>query len=496
MADITIHDLLAWEPRLQLMRRPLPGAAGDDLGEREVSWAVSIRAAAPMLGPMRGGELVLLPDRSLAESGLALPVLLRELATHNVGAAVVETAPAVASPLPILLAPEITAEFEGELNRMLTERRGELYRRGTELGRALAGAGHAAGLGQLLATASAAIGCGIAIMDARGTVLERTGAEVLPAGASRAILTMTSPREWRDARLLVTLADGGAIWFGPVRREERALVRLASERIALAVEAALQRAVEERPRGAARATALHALLIGSDEAANRSAPFLGLAPDGQYQVAVTSPALDLPTLQRAAPPGAALHEAGTSDGAQVVVVQVRQDGNVGRRPSAGQESYWRALSLKSDDWIATSAEAAEAGQLPAAYRQAGFVALLMQRDLVTAQAAQFDRLADIGVFRVLYELWGTPALAAFVDDALGDLRRRDKRGTLRQTLLAYLDAGGSQVETAKRLGIHRNTLAYRLRQIETHTGRDPADPAMRLVMHLALVATTLPSRES
>jgi len=93
---------------------------------------------------------------------------------------------------------------------------------------------------------------------------------------------------------------------------------------------------------------------------------------------------------------------------------------------------------------------------------------------------------------LLYEVWGTPALATYVDDALGELRARDKRGTLRETLLAYLNAGGSQTETANALGIHRNTLAYRLRQIAGLTGRDPGDPGMRLVMHLALVAATLP----
>ena len=118
MPDITIHDLLAWEPRLQLMRRPLPGApTSEDVGEREVSWAVTIRAAAPMLSPLRGGELVMLPDRVLAESGLAVPVLLRELGIHNVSAAVVETPPAVAAPIPILLAPDLLPEFETDLNR-------------------------------------------------------------------------------------------------------------------------------------------------------------------------------------------------------------------------------------------------------------------------------------------------------------------------------------------------------------------------------------------
>jgi hypothetical protein len=273
------------------------------------------------------------------------------------------------------------------------------------------------------------------------------------------------------------------------------MVRLASERIALAVETVLQRTVEERPRGAARAIALHALLIGSDEDAARSAPLLGLSPDGLYRVALASRGLDLSVLQKAAGPAAVLHEAGENDGAQVVVVQSRRDAPESRRTTArGGKQLWRGVSPGEGDWLATSAAVTGAAQLPTAYQQAEFISLLLQRRALVGPLAQFDRLAEIGVFRMLYELWGTPALASFVDDALGELRKRDKRGTLRATLLAYLNAGGSQVETAAALGIHRNTLAYRLRQIEGLTGRDPADPDFRLVTHLALVAATLPAR--
>lgn len=496
MADITIHDLLAWEPRLRLMRRPLPGAVSDDLAERDVSWAVTVRAATPRLNPLRGGELVLLPDRVLAESGLALPVLLRELATHNVSAAVLETAPAVASALPILLAPELSLEFETDLNRLLTERRGQLYRAGTELGRLLAGSGTGAGLAGFLHTASSYIGCGIAVMDTRGTVIERTSADAAPTGASRAVQTMTSPLEWRDARLLVKLTAGDVIWFGPVKREDRAKVRLASERVALAVEAVLQRRVAERPRGAARATALNALLLGSEEAAARSAPLLDLATEGRYRVAMVSGGVDLPTLHRAVNPACILLEAGEIDLALAVVVQARQAGADDHQSSQSGLPLWRGVSLAPGDWLATSAEVSNAAQLPAATRQARYVALLLRRGIVLAQSAQFDRLSDIGVFRVLFELWGMAALTEFVDDALGELHSQGKRGALRETLLAYLNAGGSHVETAAALGIHRNTLAYRLRQIEAHTGRNPDDPEMRLVLHLALVAARLPSRES
>ena len=66
------------------------------------------------------------------------------------------------------------------------------------------------------------------------------------------------------------------------------------------------------------------------------------------------------------------------------------------------------------------------------------MAALMAGGAIT-QSAQFDRIADTGVYRLLYELWGTPALASYIEDALGPLRAGDKRGILRETSLAYLD---------------------------------------------------------
>ena len=201
MADITIHDVLAWEPRLQLMRRPLPGGAlSIDLAEREVTWAVTIRAAAPMLHPLRGGELVLLPDRILAESGIALPVLLRELGSHNVGAAVVETPPTVATPIPLLVGTDLSIDFETDLNRMLTERRGDLYRAGTELGRLLAIGANSRTLAGLVRAAQTVVGCPIAVMNARGTVIEQRGDDAVPPGGARIARMMTAPREWRESR--------------------------------------------------------------------------------------------------------------------------------------------------------------------------------------------------------------------------------------------------------------------------------------------------------
>ena len=57
--------------------------------------------------------------------------------------------------------------------------------------------------------------------------------------------------------------------------------------------------------------------------------------------------------------------------------------------------------------------------------------------------------------------------AWYVDSVLGPLANKsEKAGGYRQTLSAYLQSGNSLLHGAEALGIHRNTLVYRLQQIE------------------------------
>jgi DNA-binding PucR family transcriptional regulator len=54
-----------------------------------------------------------------------------------------------------------------------------------------------------------------------------------------------------------------------------------------------------------------------------------------------------------------------------------------------------------------------------------------------------------------------------------------------RTLRAILDHGAAG-EAATALGIHRNTLAYRVRNLEAVTGWDLADPDLRLALSIAV----------
>ena len=56
-----------------------------------------------------------------------------------------------------------------------------------------------------------------------------------------------------------------------------------------------------------------------------------------------------------------------------------------------------------------------------------------------------------------------------------------------ETLRAYLDAGGSHGRAAQKLGIHENTVRYRVRQAEEILARPvgPQDLDLRVALSLA-----------
>ncbi|HEX6149592.1 PucR family transcriptional regulator [Nocardioides sp.] len=61
------------------------------------------------------------------------------------------------------------------------------------------------------------------------------------------------------------------------------------------------------------------------------------------------------------------------------------------------------------------------------------------------------------------------------------------RGTLIETLTAYVDSGGSIEATGRTLFVHPNTVRYRLKQVAQLTGFSPSDPRDAFVLQIALV---------
>jgi PucR family transcriptional regulator, purine catabolism regulatory protein len=497
VAEITIGDALAWEPRLRV--RPdsdmgIPVPFDPAWLEREVTWAVTLRASMPILPPLRGGELIILPDRILEDAGVPVDEIIREIAGRNATGIIVERNLPTPASLAVLWAEPIPADLESDLNRMLTEQRGAMYRAGTELGRALTQANAAgAGVQDVLAAVANYLGVGAAIVSPRTGVIASTDDTATTMAGSRP--APESARGWTDDYVWLRLGSGNILWMGPVDATNRALTRLVSDRIGMALDAAIALAQDMRPRGSARARALAGLLIDSGVDSARVGAALGLPSSGYYTVAMAPATADRATLQRELAPLGVVHDAAEVDGflAALIETPARLVRSPAASPAVASLRERIADTAPSQGgWIAVSEVAWGVANIPIAARQTRYLAALIAAGMLDGRVVRFDRPADVGVYRLLFPLWGSSDLEHFARDTLGDLVVRDKRGTLRRTLLAYLEAGGSQVEAASMLGVHRNTLAYRLKQIADLTGTDPTKPQSHLALHMALLASVLP----
>jgi DNA-binding PucR family transcriptional regulator len=75
----------------------------------------------------------------------------------------------------------------------------------------------------------------------------------------------------------------------------------------------------------------------------------------------------------------------------------------------------------------------------------------------------------------------------WVARTLGDLARDDDAmATLRETVRVFLETGGSYMQAAARLHLHKNTVNYRIRKAEEIRGRAMSED--RLDVEVALVA--------
>ncbi len=124
----------------------------------------------------------------------------------------------------------------------------------------------------------------------------------------------------------------------------------------------------------------------------------------------------------------------------------------------------------------------------------------------TPRALHYARLVQSSLppgTRAVAQFEETPlrVLAAAAPDAAGELARAvlgpvldlpaQDRSTLLTTLRAWFDAGGSASETGRRIYCHPNTVRYRLRRLQEHTGRSLDDPRAAAELLAALEALRL-----
>ncbi len=99
----------------------------------------------------------------------------------------------------------------------------------------------------------------------------------------------------------------------------------------------------------------------------------------------------------------------------------------------------------------------------------------------------FVAYEKMGVFRLFADMKDSSGLRQYEEEVLGPIREYDKKNNSEflETLRIFLEENEDIVATCKRLFIHRNTLAYRLKRIEEITNRSMAEAESRLDFRIA-----------
>ncbi|MFK0195999.1 PucR family transcriptional regulator [Streptomyces lavendulae] len=122
-------------------------------------------------------------------------------------------------------------------------------------------------------------------------------------------------------------------------------------------------------------------------------------------------------------------------------------------------------------------------ELPAAWAQATAAA---RTAAARPRLGPVARWSAIGPYRMLAALAAGPADDPATRALLGPAHRE-----LARTAEVFLDCAGQAGRAAAALGIHRQTLYYRLGRVEQLTGLDLDDGEDRLLLHMALKASRL-----
>ena len=95
----------------------------------------------------------------------------------------------------------------------------------------------------------------------------------------------------------------------------------------------------------------------------------------------------------------------------------------------------------------------------------------------------FVRVDSLGLEQLLLAWTGNDTFVPAAESLLAPLQ--DGGGELLTTLSVYLDHESGIAATATALGLHRNTVAVRIRRVQELLGIDMSDPEARLALHLA-----------
>lgn len=497
----------------------LPGAtwAGGRRGDRPIAWVRVMRARVPAFDALDPGDLAIVPAAALgvlAPGPAELAELVAALAGVPVSGAILVEAEAATDPaagpagarlagsvdaaaaafaaagIPtVRVARTDPASLERSVVGFIVGRGAELERQAALLEaelrrRALEGGGAAA----LVALVSSFLGRALALEAGRGgAIVVHAPAEVPSTAADAARYEAATgrgrqrPEASDGAGATVALrvdlpssggTSGALAVLGPEPASELARVTLPRVAGLLALELAREDAVR-----------------GATDRARRAEPMPSAGPPWTMLLA------------RQRDPGADDDSAAARDARETARrairllaparrVSLRGDANSLelRLVAAGNGDEVAALADRVADLlgrpVALSRPFESAGDRPAAEAEARATleaAVALDRPPRIARA---DRLALYRMLGAVHKLPDGPRLARAVLEPLLDARPDVRRERL-ETLRALLAHGGVG-EAAAALGVHRNTVAYRLRRIEAATGWRLSDPDLRLPLAVAL----------
>ena len=492
----TLHDLLD---------AVLPGAASigaavpEPAQAQPLGWVRVLRARVPALDVLEAGDLVIVPAstlpvvapadadardlvETLARSGAAALLLVPGVAADVPGAVAAPSSPfapfgpvAIEAGIPAFVVDgSDPAALERRVIGYLVDRRGELERQASALESDLARLAMAGGGLDALAAA-------IGTFLRRAVALEGRRSDALAvhappdvADAAAAVTAYLSRPAVSGQRVPLPGAPGDpspAGWLVLLgERPVSDLDSIAAERVApllsleLLLEAQVRRARDEAGRGD---------MLPSDGPpwvvlfARQSEP----ADGGPTREEVRSELRFRFAARR-------LALRGTSESLELRAVAAPEASDPDGLGIAGRVAEFLGRS------VAVSRPFLEPSDRPAAEASARATLEAVERLPEPPRVARADRLPAYRLLAALGNLPDDRIQASALLEPLLSGRPASVSERL-ATLRAVLDHGGAG-EAAAALGIHRNTLAYRVRNLERRTGWDLADPELRLALSVAV----------
>jgi purine catabolism regulator len=468
------------------------GAGGGDVAALEIGWVRVMKARVPAFDALEAGDLAIVPGpalRLVAPGPAELDALVAAFSRASVGAVVLldsedpETGDRDAldtleaalrtADLPALRTEQAeAAALERSIIGFLVNRRAELEHQAALLeGRLEALALAGTDLDGLVAAIAGFLGRAVALEGPRGSALAVHAPPGAPASAvavaryharpRTVALRVSLPGSSGPAGSLAVLGDGPAT----------ELERVVSGRIAglVALELARDDAVRRALDTSRRAESLPAA----------GPPWVVLVArqrtgDGDALEARERTRRDLRLLA----PARRMALRGDADSLELRAVLAVDPSDPQGLVLAGQVA---ALLGRS---VALSRPFREAAGRPSAEAEARTTLEAVEPLEEPPAVARADRLPAYRLLGNLHNLPEGPRIArALLEPLLAG--RPDVQREHLATLRAVLDQPG-MAEAAQSLGIHRNTVAYRVRRIEALTGWRLSDPELRLPLALAL----------